>query len=91
MTWNNRIFRHRYEAKPGEWHDFYEVHEVYYDEEGKVFSHTDNPVSPHGDTVDELIEHIEQILNDVKRSKDDIIEYKEDEEEPNENKTEKQD
>ncbi len=32
-------------------------------------------MKPYGETVDELIKHLEQMLNDVKKSKDDVLDY----------------
>lgn len=75
MTWNNRIFKHTdYHEKFGS-SEYYQLHETYYDESNKIISWTVDNIAPHGDTVDELIEHLEQMLNDAKRSKDDILDY----------------
>ncbi len=72
MTWNNRIVRHRDKAE-----DYYEIHEVYYDENGKIDGVTEESIKPYGDTVEELIEHLEQLLKDAVRSKEDVLNYDE--------------
>ena len=71
MHWNNRIFKHQQGDQI-----WYSIHETFYDEDGKVELWTQEEISPYGETVDELIEHVEQLLNDIKKSKEDIIEYK---------------
>lgn len=70
-TWNNRIFKHK-----GKDYEYYMIHEVYYDENGKLDGWTEDAISPRGDTVEELIEHLEQLLKDAKRSKKDMLDYK---------------
>lgn len=57
MTWDNRVIK-KTGAKGSE---FYEVHEVFYDDEGKVIMYTEEPVSPFGLTVRELEEDYERI------------------------------
>lgn len=80
MTWNNRIFKHKYIPKPGEKpagvFEYYQIHETYYDENGGI-GFSGNPVTPYGENVDELIAHLKKLLNDVERSKDDVLEYEE--------------
>ena len=44
MIWNYRVVSGRYA---------YGIHEVYY-EDGKVALHTDNPIHPSGETLEEL-------------------------------------
>ena len=75
MSWkNHRIFRHREKVGPAEWKDHYTLNETYYDDKGKVINYT-GPIEPYGETVEELIEHIEQMLKDAKRSKKDVWDY----------------
>lgn len=50
-TWNYRIMV-RIDKQTGE--KIYAIHEVYYDQEGNPESCTENPVSPMGETADEL-------------------------------------
>jgi hypothetical protein len=52
------------------------VHEVYYNDEGKPDGWTKNPITMESDeSVDDLIEMVEKILKDIKRTKDDILDY----------------
>lgn len=73
MHWNNRIMRHKHPNG-----DYYQIHEVYYDGDKK--SWTVEPIVPFGETVDELIEHLEMMLRDAKKCKEDILDYDENEE-----------
>ena len=69
-TWNNRIIRHKSDS--GDW---YAIHEVYYDNEGKTTAWTVNAQEPFGESVDELISSLKMMLADAERSKDDVIDY----------------
>lgn len=64
MTWNYRIVRHH---EPSEW---YGLHEVYYDDDGKPTSMTADPVDfvCDGDEGSEgLVRSLEMALADAKR------------------------
>src|SRR6201997_4988808 len=63
---NYRITRH----KVGD-DAYYRIHECFYDENGKVVLWGES--SPHSETADALIADLEQMLADVKRSRDDIF------------------
>ena len=80
MTWNYRIFRHRqpYKTKDGKRHTHttYALHEAHYDKNGKMDGWTADSVSSHGDSPKELIEILEMMLNDAKKSQKDIVDYK---------------
>jgi hypothetical protein len=58
MRWNNRVVKklHKWvDAKGqqrGDW--TYGIHEAYYDKNGKVLAVTEDPVEPHGETVQEM-------------------------------------
>lgn len=72
--WNHRIFRHadntsKYKIES------YALHEAFYDDNGKVDTWTEEPTTPYGETVDELIGHLEQMLADAKKFKEDILDY----------------
>ena len=54
MTWNYRVLRHVEKAE--EW---YQVHEVYYRENGSITSCSEEAIAPFGETVEELQEVIE--------------------------------
>ena len=47
---------------------FYEVHEVYYDENGEIFAYSQDPQSPFGETHGELIKDLSMMLKDVKHT-----------------------
>lgn len=76
MTWNNRIFKHQ-----NNYGDYYAVHECYYDENKNPKFWTDEPILLNGfETVDELISSLKQILVDVEKSRDNILNYEQDRE-----------
>lgn len=75
MTWNNRIFK-RKDVRTN--NIFYGVHETFYDKNKKVDGYTENPIFGGSfESPEELIASLEQILNDVKKSKNDILDYDE--------------
>lgn len=45
MAWNYRVVRQD---------DTYTIHEVYYDQEGRITAFSTNPVAPCGETLEEL-------------------------------------
>ena len=59
MTWNHRVVRrtYKYATMPDKY--LYQIHEVYYNEEGEVDSYTLEPVANCGNTLVELAEEIE--------------------------------
>ena len=69
-TWNNRIVRHK--SPSGDW---YAMHEVYYGDDGKVWGWTMQHTKPYGETIEELISSLEQMIMDAQRFKDDVIDY----------------
>ena len=50
MSWNYRVIRRTHERGP----DTFGIHEVYYDNEDKPNACTVDPVSPYGETLEEL-------------------------------------
>lgn len=50
MTWNYRVVRHTMDDGV----KYYQIHEVYYDEDGKVIGMTEKGIAPFGDTTTEL-------------------------------------
>lgn len=77
MTWNNRIFKH-VDNRPSLGGEIitYAIHETHYGADGKVKGWTTDPMCGHFESVDEMIESLEKMLADVKRSKGDILNYK---------------
>lgn len=64
--WNQRVIR-----KPSGEEDggsTYEIHEVYYDDQGRIEAWTENPVQPFGDSPAELREDIRWFLQACRRS-----------------------
>ena len=59
--WNNRIIK--YEKNGTVW---YTVNEVFYNEDGSIYAHTEDPITIVGETEEETIGQAEQILKDIK-------------------------
>lgn len=69
--WNHRIFRHKGKEGPT-----FSLHECYYNEEKKPDGWTKEPISvAHYESVDELIEALEMMLKDAKKSQKDVLDY----------------
>ena len=60
MGWNHRVMKH----KDGE-DDFFTIHEVYYDKEGKVNGYTAKGTSPGGNSLQELKENLKLMLKSL--------------------------
>ena len=60
MGWNHRVMKH----KDGE-DDFFTIHEVYYDKEGKVNRYTAKGTSPGGNSLQELKENLKLMLKSL--------------------------
>ena len=59
MSWNYRIIK----SKDIDGSNYYQVHEVFYDEDGVANGCTENAITPVGNTVEELKRVFEMILN----------------------------
>ena len=59
--WNNRIIKHEKDGTT-----WYSVHEVFYNEDGSIYAYTDDAITIIGETEEETIEQVEQILRDIK-------------------------
>jgi len=59
--WNNRIIKHEKDGTV-----WYSVHEVMYNDDGTIWSYTEDPITIVGETEEETIEQVEQILRDIK-------------------------
>ena len=64
MSFNHRLIR-----VPGTEPDdvTYEVHEVYYDKDGKPTGHTENPVTFGGDSVEDVASSLERAAASVRQ------------------------
>ena len=51
MYWNHRVIKRYYKKSDTV---AYQIHEVYYEDDGAIKSWTDSPVEPFGETVEEL-------------------------------------
>lgn len=58
MTWNYRVIRKEHESGDVT----FQIHEVYYDDEGAIETWTANSVYPSGESLSELREDIEHFL-----------------------------
>ncbi len=59
MTWDCRVIAKKDKTTGEVWHA---VHEVFYDENGKIWVATEEPICPMGETVDDLIAELSDHL-----------------------------
>jgi hypothetical protein len=59
MTWDCRVIAKKDKTTGEIWHA---VHEVFYDENGKIWGATVGPITPMGETVDDLITELAEHL-----------------------------
>lgn len=57
MHWNNRLVRHKTEHE-----EYFTIHEVFYNDKEEIMGMTENPIAPHGDSVEEIKETLERML-----------------------------
>lgn len=62
MKWNHRVIKHVNKIET-----YYQIHEVYYDDDGKVTAMTENAVAPFGETTDELEWELNRMLDALKK------------------------
>jgi hypothetical protein len=60
MGWNHRVMKHKDRED-----DFFTIHEVYYDKEGKVYGYTTKGSSAGGNSLQELREDLERMLKSL--------------------------
>lgn len=63
MSWNYRIVK----SKDYAGDDYFQVHEVYYDDDGKANGCTENAITPGGNSVEELKSTFEMILESFEK------------------------
>ena len=68
--WNNRIFKRDYNGKT-----FYEIHEVFYNDDKKILWWSTEPEFGPFETIEDLIGTIETLQEDAIRSKDDVLDF----------------
>ena len=52
--WNNRIIHHHDAKRSEHFCDWYEIHEVFYNDDDKIENWTEDGVGPFGNTLEEL-------------------------------------
>lgn len=76
MHWNVRIFKHNVGIDQDDNPiTYYAAHETYYDKGNKVDGYTEDPIELRMDTVDGLIDYVEMILTDLKKTRDKVLDY----------------
>jgi len=62
--WNHRVFREvLFNGK-----DWYTVREVFYNKDGSIYAHTEEPVDISGESVEGIREYVEWILDCLDKS-----------------------
>ena len=60
--WNYRVVRTEEEQ-----YDSYQLYEVYYDDDGKIEGMTENAMEPYGESVEELQNDLEYMMEALKQ------------------------
>jgi len=68
--WNYRIFKRNYSGET-----LYELHETFYDDEGKPDSWSKEPEFGPCESVHDLMEDLRLMLKDAGRYSDDVLDY----------------
>jgi len=66
MSWNYRVIRKKSDVVIDE-PFYYEIHEVYYNKNGKPDSWTTDSIAPSGDSLEDLQQCLKLMLNDTKK------------------------
>lgn len=71
MTWEYKIFKHTTHSYDGDLmaesaQPYFAVHEIYRNEDGSIFGRNQMPDGPIGDSKEELIAMLEQMLTDCR-------------------------
>lgn len=67
MSWNYRVLKKKHADGC-----FYDIHEVYYDDEGRPMACTEQPVSPRGESIEELLNDIRHYAKALQKP---VIDY----------------
>ena len=62
MSWNYRVIRHVYTHSDGEQEEYFNVHEVYYDEQGAPNGITADAVNPQAESLEGLRWTLDQYI-----------------------------
>lgn len=57
--WNHRVVK----EKLLDGTDFYSVREVFYNDDGSIYAYTEEPVRIHGESIDDLREYTQWVLD----------------------------
>lgn len=57
MVWNHRVIKRSFRGE-----DFYQIHEVYYNDKKKPYLWTNDPIAPGGASLQELREELQRML-----------------------------
>ena len=60
--WNHRLVKEVL-TWDGQEHDWYSVREVFYNEDGSIYAYTEEPVDIAGESIEDLKEYTQWILN----------------------------
>lgn len=68
MSWNYRVFNRKINGR-----DYFYLKETYYDQSGEPTSWLEDPETGYFESVDQLQEAHEMMLNDIKRYKSNLL------------------
>lgn len=60
MSWNYRAIEKEYKGEK-----YYEIHEVYYNDNGTIYAMSENPDVPYGETLDDLKWSLQHMIDDI--------------------------
>jgi len=61
-TWNHRVIKRTYPRETTEDEVLYGIYEVYYNEDGSIYGHTEDPVNVMEYSTDELLDTLERMM-----------------------------
>lgn len=61
--WNHRIVKKTWHKGEEDEEDSYGVHEVFYDDDNKIYGYTENPIDLSTDSIDSLREYLQWCMN----------------------------
>ena len=72
--WNYRVFKRVY-RELGKAYTTYELHETYYDADGKPDGWSTDPQAGPDESVEELIEGLRMMARDAYKTRNDVLDY----------------
>lgn len=66
-TWNHRIVKKEFLVKGKVEETYYEVYEVHYNSNGEICAITQNSIKPYGETIEELEQTLQRMLDACKK------------------------